>query len=140
MQAGHEAYFRGRFGAALLAYLRAADLGVEMAQSNAAWMLERGYAVAPSEYAVSLSIHILRRGKRCFSLLGPWHVASLVEGYAVRLGAWGRAWRRGPDGTQDALPARQHRAAAAASLHALLRSDFATRHRHHLHKALRAAP
>lgn len=57
-QAGHEAYFRGRFGAALLAYLRAADLGVEVAQSNAAWMLERGYAVAPSEYAITKSMNM----------------------------------------------------------------------------------
>ncbi len=50
VQQGHEHFFRGRYGLALLSYLRAADLGMEVAQSNAAWMLERGYApgkVAP---------------------------------------------------------------------------------------------
>lgn len=61
LQAGHEAYFRGRFGAALLAYLRAADLGVEVAQSNAAWMLERGYAVAPTPASSALSFSLYRQ-------------------------------------------------------------------------------
>lgn len=39
----HEAYYRGQYGAALWGYLVGADAGSEMAQSNAAWMLSRGY-------------------------------------------------------------------------------------------------
>ncbi|KAG2433559.1 hypothetical protein HYH02_012676 [Chlamydomonas schloesseri] len=56
VQQGHEHFFRGRYGLALLSYLRAADLGMEVAQSNAAWMLERGYApgLGASELAFSL--------------------------------------------------------------------------------------
>eukprot|EP00898_Chlorokybus_atmophyticus_P009041 jgi/Chlat1/9138/Chrsp97S08391 len=39
----HERYMDGDGEAALLLYLRAAELGYEVAQSNAAWLLERGY-------------------------------------------------------------------------------------------------
>lgn len=43
LQAGHEAFFRGSQATALLMYLRAAEAGFELGQSNAAWMLDRGY-------------------------------------------------------------------------------------------------
>ncbi|GIM17274.1 hypothetical protein Vretimale_19814 [Volvox reticuliferus] len=56
VQLGHEHFFRGQYSLALLAYLRAADLGLEMAQSNAAWILDRGlvFGANSSELAVAL--------------------------------------------------------------------------------------
>jgi SEL1 protein len=36
-----ECYLKGQIGKALLLYLRAAELGYEAAQSNAAWILEK---------------------------------------------------------------------------------------------------
>ncbi|GIL51665.1 hypothetical protein Vafri_7607 [Volvox africanus] len=56
VQLGHEHFFRGQYNLALLAYLRAADLGLELAQSNAAWILDRGLVsgINSSELAVAL--------------------------------------------------------------------------------------
>ncbi|GFR40754.1 hypothetical protein Agub_g1365, partial [Astrephomene gubernaculifera] len=57
VQSGHEHFFRGRSGPALWAYLRAAELGLEVAQSNAAWMLERGYASGPHAAELAFSLY-----------------------------------------------------------------------------------
>eukprot|EP00879_Flechtneria_rotunda_P018269 GHRR01019166.1.p1 GENE.GHRR01019166.1~~GHRR01019166.1.p1 ORF type:complete len:833 (+),score=340.80 GHRR01019166.1:350-2848(+) len=57
LQAGHEAFFRGQHGQALLSYLQASELGMEIAQSNAAWMLDRGFAYAgPHAAAVATTL------------------------------------------------------------------------------------
>jgi TPR repeat protein len=43
---------------ALLSYLAASEMGVELAQANAAWMLERGYGHAgPNAGVVAVSLH-----------------------------------------------------------------------------------
>ena len=39
MQDGLEAFFEGDFDKALLLYLKAAEMGMELGQANAAWML-----------------------------------------------------------------------------------------------------
>ncbi|KXZ44261.1 hypothetical protein GPECTOR_70g492 [Gonium pectorale] len=57
VQLGHEHFFRGRYGMALLSYLRAADLGLEVAQSNAAWMLERGYVPGANASSLAFSLY-----------------------------------------------------------------------------------
>ncbi|GAQ85887.1 Extracellular protein SEL-1 and related proteins [Klebsormidium nitens] len=44
MRWAHECYMEGQLSTALLLYSRAADLGYEVAQSNAAWLLEKGAA------------------------------------------------------------------------------------------------
>lgn len=46
LQRGHAHFFAGRYPQALLEYLRAADMGIELGQANAAWVLESGYAAA----------------------------------------------------------------------------------------------
>ncbi|MEW5301820.1 MAG: hypothetical protein WDW36_004655 [Sanguina aurantia] len=43
LQRGHEQYFRSEYQPALLSYLKAGQMGVELGMSNAAWMLDRGY-------------------------------------------------------------------------------------------------
>jgi SEL1 protein len=49
-----------QFLQALLFYLRAAEMGMEFGQSNAAWMLDRGYAHA-GPHAVALAAQLYRR-------------------------------------------------------------------------------
>ena len=39
LQEGREAFLEGDYDGALLAYLRAAEMGLELGQSNAAWLL-----------------------------------------------------------------------------------------------------
>ena len=60
LQGGHEAFFRGRYTEALLRYLAASEMGLELAQSNAAWMLERGYGHAGWN-AAAVGVSLLRR-------------------------------------------------------------------------------
>lgn len=43
MQLGHEHFFRSEYAQALLYYLEAAEMGMELGQSNAAWLLHRAY-------------------------------------------------------------------------------------------------
>ena len=41
-----------------MAYLRAADIGMEIGQSNAAWMLSRGYgAQGPAAAVLAMKLH-----------------------------------------------------------------------------------
>ena len=42
LQDGLEAFFEGDFDKALLLYLKAAEMGMELGQANAAWMLSHG--------------------------------------------------------------------------------------------------
>lgn len=60
LQAGHEAFFRGQHGQALLLYLQASELGMEIGQSNAAWMLDRGFAHAGHQ-AASVATALFKR-------------------------------------------------------------------------------
>eukprot|EP00882_Tetradesmus_deserticola_P011726 GHRQ01012405.1.p1 GENE.GHRQ01012405.1~~GHRQ01012405.1.p1 ORF type:complete len:438 (+),score=218.92 GHRQ01012405.1:79-1314(+) len=60
LQAGHEAFFRGQHGQALLLYLQASELGMEIGQSNAAWMLDRGFTHAGHQ-AASVATALFKR-------------------------------------------------------------------------------
>ena len=42
LQDALEAFFAGNFDTALVLYLRAAEMGMELGQANAAWMLSHG--------------------------------------------------------------------------------------------------
>mmetsp|Transcript_12326 Transcript_12326/g.26616 ORF Transcript_12326/g.26616 Transcript_12326/m.26616 type:complete len:777 (-) Transcript_12326:145-2475(-) len=46
LQLGHEHFFHSQYRQSLLHYLEAAEMGMELGQSNAAWMLNRGYVRA----------------------------------------------------------------------------------------------
>ncbi|GAX75411.1 hypothetical protein CEUSTIGMA_g2855.t1 [Chlamydomonas eustigma] len=46
LQKGHEYFFQSDYNLALLSYLEAAEMGMELGQSNAAWLLHRGYVIA----------------------------------------------------------------------------------------------
>ncbi|KAF6264686.1 hypothetical protein COO60DRAFT_1634287 [Scenedesmus sp. NREL 46B-D3] len=61
LQAGHEAFFRASTARwALLLYLQASELGMEIGQSNAAWMLDRGFAHAGHQ-AASVATALFKR-------------------------------------------------------------------------------
>ena len=51
-------YRMGDYEEAVVAYLRAADIGMEIGQSNAAWMLSRGHgAQGPAAAALAMKLH-----------------------------------------------------------------------------------
>ena len=64
---GAAAAAAGDPGGALLAYLPAAEAGVEVAQSNAAWLLQRG-AASPRDAAASLAGRLYARAARSGSV------------------------------------------------------------------------
>ena len=67
-----ESYLKGEIGKALLLYSRAADLGYEIAQSNAAWILERYHE---EEYCLGQSgfCETVERYRRAHTLW--WHAS-----------------------------------------------------------------
>ena len=51
-------YRSGDYEGAVVAYLKAAEMGLEVGQSNAAWMLARGYGAAgPAASALAQKLH-----------------------------------------------------------------------------------
>ncbi len=72
LQRGHEHFFRGRYTLALLAYLRAADIGVELGQSNVAWMLDRGYGPGECGRGPTLR-HLAQRCPGQMRASRAWH-------------------------------------------------------------------
>eukprot|EP00878_Enallax_costatus_P015396 GHUV01016127.1.p1 GENE.GHUV01016127.1~~GHUV01016127.1.p1 ORF type:complete len:751 (+),score=236.62 GHUV01016127.1:451-2703(+) len=60
LQAGHEAFFRGQHAQAVMLYLQASELGMEIAQSNAAWMLDRGFTHA-GPHAATVATTLFKR-------------------------------------------------------------------------------
>lgn len=51
-------YRSGDYEGAVVAYLKAAEMGMEVGQSNAAWMLTRGYgAQGPAASALAQKLH-----------------------------------------------------------------------------------
>lgn len=51
-------YRAGDYEGAAVAYLKAAEMGLEVGQSNAAWMLARGYGAAgPAASALAQKLH-----------------------------------------------------------------------------------
>ena len=51
-------YRTGNYEEAVVAYIRAAEMGMEVGQSNAAWMLSRGYGVqGPAAAALAMKLH-----------------------------------------------------------------------------------
>ncbi|KAK9842763.1 hypothetical protein WJX74_002011 [Apatococcus lobatus] len=58
LQDGLEAFFEGDFDKALLLYLKAAEMGMELGQANAAWMLSHGYGYDKAGAApVAVALH-----------------------------------------------------------------------------------
>ncbi|KAG2498098.1 hypothetical protein HYH03_003856 [Edaphochlamys debaryana] len=88
VQLGHEHFFRGRYSMALLSYLRAADLGIEVAQSNAAWMLERGYAPGPGAAELAFSLY-----KQSAAQLNAHSLLCMADAYYFGRGV-GQDWVR----------------------------------------------
>lgn len=43
LQQGHEAYFDHKYSRSLLSYLEAAEMGMELGQANAAWLMRQAY-------------------------------------------------------------------------------------------------
>ncbi len=76
LQEGREAFADGDFDGALLAYLRAAEMGLELGQSNAAWLIT--HVRAPWQHSVSPS-SVLEEGS-CRIRRRPWGgVSQLVR-------------------------------------------------------------
>ena len=51
-------YRMGDYEEAAVAYIRAAEMGMEIGQSNAAWMLSRGFgAQGPAAAALAMKLH-----------------------------------------------------------------------------------
>lgn len=51
-------YRMGHYEEAVVAYIRAAEMGMEVGQSNAAWMLSRGHGVqGPAAAALAMKLH-----------------------------------------------------------------------------------
>ena len=69
-----------------MAYLRAAEAGLELGASNAAWMLQRGYGAAgPAATALAALLHPRAAGQVPGSLpCLPWHHASIVLWFWAR--------------------------------------------------------
>ncbi|CAL8462358.1 g1891 [Coccomyxa elongata] len=58
LQDAFEWYRSGDYEGAVVAYLKAAEMGLEVGQSNAAWMLARGYGAAgPTASALAQKLH-----------------------------------------------------------------------------------
>ena len=52
-----------------MAYIRAAEIGMEIGQSNAAWMLSRGYgAQGPAAATLAMKLHQRAAGQVCTCL------------------------------------------------------------------------
>jgi len=60
MLQGYEAFMDGDYEPALLHYLQSAEMGSELGQSNAAWMLTHGYGYE-GEHAAQLAITLYQR-------------------------------------------------------------------------------
>ncbi|KAL6772072.1 SLP1A [Auxenochlorella protothecoides x Auxenochlorella symbiontica] len=101
LQEAHEEWLRGEPEWALLNYLKAAEMGYEAGQSNAAWMLARGHggvADAGAADAAALALH--RR--------------AAAQGSVSALRALGDAAWYGRGTRRDAAAAAAHYADAAA--------------------------
>mmetsp|Transcript_14536 Transcript_14536/g.43932 ORF Transcript_14536/g.43932 Transcript_14536/m.43932 type:complete len:758 (-) Transcript_14536:985-3258(-) len=72
LQGGRDAFEAGDYEGALLAYLRAAEAGFELGQSNAAWLLSHGYTGA-ARTAGSLPVALHQRAAQ------QGHLPSLLE-------------------------------------------------------------
>ncbi|GMH46075.1 hypothetical protein BSKO_14039 [Bryopsis sp. KO-2023] len=59
LQEGHDRFAKGDYTLALLAYLRAAQMGLELGQSNAAWMLEHNFVVGSSD-SIQLALQLYK--------------------------------------------------------------------------------
>jgi len=60
LQEGHDAFANHDPSAALLSYLRAAQMGLELGQSNAAWMLEHGWGPGSEKDNILLALQLYR--------------------------------------------------------------------------------
>ncbi|KAL6764024.1 hypothetical protein V8C86DRAFT_2480771 [Haematococcus lacustris] len=60
LQQGHEAYFQGHYKAAAWHYLQAGEAGMELGQSNAAWLLAKDYVRAEGQ-AANVTFQLLKR-------------------------------------------------------------------------------
>lgn len=102
---GYEAFADGDFEPALLHYLQAAELGMELGQSNAAWMLMHGYGYT-GPYAAQLAISLYKKAAAQGN-----HEALLQVGDSYYYGRGvPRDWHRA---AQMYAEASQHRVAQA---------------------------
>ena len=60
LQEGHDAFAAREYSFALLAYLRAAQMGLELGQSNAAWMLEHGLGPGSQKENILLALQLYK--------------------------------------------------------------------------------
>jgi SEL1 protein len=60
METGHSAYQSKSYPQALVRYMKAAEMGLEVAQSNAAYMLEQGQAWYDSAVRLQRVLYYLR--------------------------------------------------------------------------------
>ena len=74
-------YRMGDYEEAVVAYLRAADIGMEIGQSNAAWMLSRGYgAQGPAAASLAMKLHQRAAGQ----VLNPTAISVSLTGRGSR--------------------------------------------------------
>jgi len=93
LQRGYDSFQEGDYERALLHYLQAAEMGYELGQSNAAWLLTHVRAL--SELAVYLARGVVftpaaSTRKSWSSLRAPE-----IEVVLMGSGATGRGWQRG---------------------------------------------
>ncbi|CAD7697687.1 unnamed protein product [Ostreobium quekettii] len=60
LQQGHDAFAKRDTSLALLSYLRAAQMGLELGQSNAAWMLEHGLGPGSQRENILLALELYK--------------------------------------------------------------------------------
>jgi len=124
LRLGQQSFMAGGdtgYGRALLYYLRAASLGYEVAQSNAAWMLERGFGVsavllplaqAELKLAGEASGHQVHSSSCCMTIALPSHLQGEREGGKERGGCSSRRDRTiegGEKGGKGTLPCSPQR-------------------------------
>ena len=72
-------YRMGDYEEAVVAYIRAAEIGVEIGQSNAAWMLSRGYgAQGPAAATLAMKLHQRAAGQVCMCSMPMTTIAHMV--------------------------------------------------------------
>ncbi|KAK9818102.1 hypothetical protein WJX72_007209 [[Myrmecia] bisecta] len=90
IQDGYELFMEGDYESALHLYLRSAEMGMELAQSNAAWMLTHGYGYSgPRAAEVAIQLH-----KRAAEQGNVDALLSIGDSYYYGKGvarAWGHA-------------------------------------------------
>lgn len=59
LQRGHEHFFRSEYSQSLMHYLEAAEMGMELGQSNAAWLMHKAY-ISPGGLRPNVTFSLIR--------------------------------------------------------------------------------